>query len=102
MDFCDPKFQRVFGRYFLWTFVKTLLMKQVGHKGKTVPFSSTNNPQSKYTPILSIFVCHSSWIFGDSEFSMCFGQIFAWTSIKTKIMELVGLEGPFIFGDPKF
>ncbi|KAG5569153.1 hypothetical protein H5410_058919 [Solanum commersonii] len=117
-------------------------MKIVGPEGKMAPFSSSNEfqicpegqicpipssneAQSRKNQILLIFMCYSSWIFGDSGFQKFFYpnyfmdvrydlinteffiirdfekkicQNFLWMSVTTLLMLLVGPKvqtGPF-------
>ncbi|KAG5591711.1 hypothetical protein H5410_042225 [Solanum commersonii] len=55
--FGDPEFQCDFCQIFLWVSFKTLVMEPVSPDGQTDPFSRTNEPQSRQTPIFCQFSC---------------------------------------------
>ncbi|KAG5569105.1 hypothetical protein H5410_058871 [Solanum commersonii] len=89
--FGDPKFRSHFFQNFTWTSVKTLPMEPVGPHGQNDPFLRSNNPQSRQTPILPIFMGY--------KFQPHFCQNVTYTFVNTLPMEPVGPHGqniPFL------
>ncbi|KAG5628344.1 hypothetical protein H5410_000061 [Solanum commersonii] len=80
----DPKFRPHFCQNFAWTSVKTLTMELIGPHGQNGPFSTSNDPRSRF--------------FGDAEFRPHFCLNLTCMSVKTLPIERIdphSQNGPF-------
>lgn len=80
------------GRNFLWMFIKTLAMEQVGTEGKPTHFQVQKIPRASKIRFYqySCVIVHGYLVISTFKF-FCWN--FSWTLFKTLVIEPVGLEG---------